>query len=178
MLPNLITGVRLLALVPLYVLVAHGGEASRGAALALFLLAGASDIADGWLARRLGLGSAFGAFLDLVADRLLTLAAVAGLIAAGRLPGGWAAAGLVLVVRDLAVAGLNETFAGLGIRVTPAEKAKVALQFLGLALLIAPGWAEAQLWIGRGALGLAALLAALLTLGYVRRALGPSAGAA
>ncbi|HYD27859.1 CDP-alcohol phosphatidyltransferase family protein [Brevundimonas sp.] len=173
MLPNLITGVRLLALVPLYVLVAHGGEPARGAALALFLLAGASDVVDGWLARRMGLSSAFGAFLDLIADRLLTLAAVVGLIAAGHLPGVWAAAGLLLVVRDLVVAGLNETFAGLGIRVTTAEKAKVALQFLGLALLIAPAGVEAQVWAGRGALGLSALLAAILTVGYVRRASAP-----
>ena len=174
MLPNLITGVRLLALVPLYVLIAHGGTGERGLALAVFLLAGASDVVDGWLARRLGLSSAFGAFLDLIADRLLTLAAVVGLIAAGQLPGVWAAAGLLLVVRDLVVAGLNESFAGLGIRVTPAEKAKVALQFLGLALLIAPPLGEAQVWLGRGALGLSAVLAAFLTVGYVRRALVPN----
>ena len=174
MLPNLITGVRLLALVPLYVLIAHGGTGERGLALAVFLLAGASDVVDGWLARRLGLSSAFGAFLDLIADRLLTLAAVVGLIAAGRLPGVWAAAGLLLVVRDLVVAGLNESFAGLGIRVTPAEKAKVALQFLGLALLIAPPLGEAQVWLGRGALGLSAVLTAFLTVGYVRRAVVPN----
>lgn len=170
--PNLITSLRLLVLIPLYLLIANGDEAGRWIALGLFLLAGASDILDGWMARRMGLASPFGAFLDLVADRLLTLTAVVGLITAGVLPGVWAGIGLMLVVRDFAVAGLNEAFPGqLAIRVSPTEKLKVALQFLGFGLLIAPQAAMAQTAAGLGALGLCALFAAVLTVVYVRRAL-------
>ena len=171
MLPNLITALRLAVLVPLFMCLTDGSVAGRWAALALFLFAGASDVLDGWLARRMNLTSAFGSFLDLIADRLLTLVSVAGLVAAGILSGVWAVAGLALVARDFLVAGLNERFGDLGIRTGAGETAKVTLQFIGLALLAAPPIFSGQASAGRWSLAASALAAAWLGLVYIRRAL-------
>lgn len=174
--PNLITALRLVLLVPLYWLLTHGGPTERWAALAVFLTAGASDIADGWLARRLGKTSALGAMLDLLADRLLTLTTLAGLIASQSLEGPFVAAALVLVGRDLAVAGLNEALPGrLSITVSLTERVKVALQFIGMALLIAPlvwtlGGYVNQYELGAWCLALAALLACVTLADYASRA--------
>jgi cardiolipin synthase len=79
MVSNAITIFRTLLTLPLFVLLAFGGNA--WAALALFLGAGALDMVDGKVARARNETSAFGAMIDLVGDRLLTFAAVTGLIA-------------------------------------------------------------------------------------------------
>lgn len=171
MLANLITGIRLLTLGPLYWLITQESASARWAALAVFALAGLSDILDGWIARRYGLTSRFGAFLDLVADRLLTMVSLTALLVGGALPGWWALAGLLLIGRCVVVASLGEAFGDQGLKVTGFEKAKIALQFLGLSLLIAPTLFSSQVLLGRASLGLAALAAAWLVSGYVRRAL-------
>jgi CDP-diacylglycerol--glycerol-3-phosphate 3-phosphatidyltransferase len=139
MIPNIITSLRILLLFPLFGLLATGALEWRWAALACFLLAGLTDVLDGWLARKLNQTSALGAILDLIADRLLTLAAVAGLMLAGGLGPLAAVAGVVLLVRDIVVSALNEALPGkLAIRVSMLERFKIALQIVGLALLIAP----------------------------------------
>lgn len=66
--PNLITALRLLLLVPLVYLLL---QQQFAAALVVFAVAGASDAADGFLARRYGWGSPLGAILDPLADKLL-----------------------------------------------------------------------------------------------------------
>jgi len=171
MLANLITSVRLLALVPLYLLIVQDTVAARWAALAVLGVAGLSDILDGWVARRFGLTSRFGAFLDLVADRLLTMVSLIALLTVGALPGWWALAGLVLVGRFVVVAGLGEAFGDQGLKVTRLEKVKIGLQFLGLALLIAPPVFAAQGTVGRASLAMAAVMTIWLVSGYVRTAL-------
>jgi CDP-diacylglycerol--glycerol-3-phosphate 3-phosphatidyltransferase len=171
MLANQITAVRLLALIPLYWLIMQEGTVARWAALAVFALAGLSDILDGWVARRFGLTSRFGAFLDLAADRLLTMMSLTALLVVGSLPGWWALAALVLIARCVVVASLGEAFGDQGLQVTGFEKAKIALQFLGVALLIAPPLSPAQPLVGRVCLALAAVIAAWLVSGYIRRAL-------
>ncbi len=170
MIANLITSVRLVLLVPLFVLASGAEPGMRWAGLGVFLLAGATDVLDGHVARRLGEVSKGGALLDLVADRLLTLVAVTAVAAAGALPGPWLVAGVALVGRDLVVASLNEALPGqLDIRVSPLERVKIALQFAGLGLLITPLAAGHD--IGRMALAAAAALAGVAVLDYVRRAI-------
>ncbi len=195
MISNAITVFRTLLTIPLFALLAFGGNA--WVALALFLGAGALDMVDGKVARARGETSAFGAMLDLLGDRLLTLAAVLGLVIgseAFRLP---AMLGIVFVVRDLVVASLNEALPGkLEIRVGIIEKFKVATAFLGLSLLIAAegfwraateqaaampdapdaGWGTLMFGVVAGQAGAVALaLSATLTLitvvAYWRRAL-------
>jgi CDP-diacylglycerol--glycerol-3-phosphate 3-phosphatidyltransferase len=74
--PNLISAARL-ASVPCLLWVAAGGWHDVFAWL--LLAAGASDLLDGWLARRFGWVSRFGAMLDSIADVMLTLTAIIGL---------------------------------------------------------------------------------------------------
>jgi len=71
-LPNLLTAARLAAAPALALLLAMHG---MGAALCVFAFAGISDAADGFLAKRYGLATRFGRYLDPAADKLLMLAA-------------------------------------------------------------------------------------------------------
>jgi CDP-diacylglycerol--glycerol-3-phosphate 3-phosphatidyltransferase/cardiolipin synthase len=181
---NAVTTLRLLLLVPLGALLLCGTDAaSRWEALGVFLAAGLSDILDGFLARRLGQASAFGAVLDLVADRLLTAVTVIALIAAGTLRGWAVAPAVVLILRDLIVASLNEALPGLlAIRVSALERFKIAAQFTALALLIAPDVRRPELRLslhdaGVILLGIAALLALVTVADYWRRALREFAAA-
>ncbi|MER2264269.1 CDP-alcohol phosphatidyltransferase family protein [Methylobacterium oxalidis] len=98
-LPNLITFGRLVLVPVILVLI---GQGAWGAALALFLVAGASDALDGFLAKRFGLQSELGAILDPLADKALLVSVFVALTAAGALPA-WLLA--VVIGRDLAVLG-------------------------------------------------------------------------
>jgi cardiolipin synthase (CMP-forming) len=132
MVSNTITLFRTFLTLPLLLLLAFNGDARI--ALALFLGAGLLDMVDGKVARARNETSAFGAMIDLLGDRLLTAATVIGLIAGGSTI---ALVGLVLVLRDLVVAGLNEALPGkLEIKVSLLEKAKIVAAFAGLSLLI------------------------------------------
>jgi phosphatidylglycerophosphate synthase len=132
MVSNAITLFRTFLTLPLLWLLAFNGDARI--ALALFLGAGLLDMVDGKVARARNETSAFGAMIDLLGDRLLTAATVIGLIAGGSTV---ALIGLVLVLRDFVVAGLNEALPGkLEIKVSALEKVKIVAAFLGLSLLI------------------------------------------
>jgi CDP-diacylglycerol--glycerol-3-phosphate 3-phosphatidyltransferase len=175
MIPNILTACRIIFIVPLLGFLVFRPEL-RWAALGCFLLAGVTDVLDGFIARRFGLTSAFGAMFDKIADRLLTLGAVVGLISADILSGAFALVGLVLVARDLIVASFNEALPGkLGIRVSAFEKVKIAFCYGGLAILIAPPlWSDAavnQAAVGRGCLVVGAAMIAWTIVTYGRRAL-------
>ena len=138
MLPNLITGLRLVLLVPLYLCLAGGGEEGRWTALGLYLFAGLTDVLDGRLARALGQTSRLGHALDRMADGLLTLTAVVGLLASGVMQGWPAAAGLIVIGRGFVVTGLEHAYPDrLNIDVSPMEKVKITLQFIGLSVMMA-----------------------------------------
>ncbi|OSX76816.1 hypothetical protein BU14_0175s0009 [Porphyra umbilicalis] len=118
------------------------------AAAAVFAGAAVTDWADGYLARRLGATSAFGAFLDPVADKLMVCTAFVCL-AAG--VGGWGraaviAAAAVTVCREVGVSALREWMAGCGVRsvvrVGVWGKVKTAVQMAALTLLLGcwGGW--------------------------------------
>ena len=136
---NFITLLRIAFLPFIYVALASGGDAGRWAGLALFTLAALTDLIDGYVARTTGTASPLGAMLDLGADRLLTLVTVAGLLVGGALGPLAMAAGVVMVARDLVVATFGEAL-GKGGRMVESklERPKIALQFMGLGLLIFP----------------------------------------
>lgn len=141
-LPTAITWVRVAA-VPLFMVLFHGGGLGLRphqidqVAASLFLVAALSDWLDGWLARRLGQTSAFGAFLDPVADKLLVAAALVELVALQRIPT-WIA--VVIIGREIAVSALREWMATLGRRqhvaVNALGKAKTLAQMLAILLLL------------------------------------------
>lgn len=100
LLPNLITGLRILLIPPFLWLLLQG---CYGGALALFVLAGASDGVDGFLAKRYGWRSPLGAVLDPLADKLLMLCAYLALGWLAALP--WWLVGMVVVRDGIIVAG-------------------------------------------------------------------------
>lgn len=109
------------------------------ATTAVFVLAGITDWFDGYLARRLNQTSAFGAFLDPVADKLMV--AVALILLMQTHPSAWMAVPAAIIIgREIAVSALREWMAELGQRAHVAVsflgKYKTALQMLALILLL------------------------------------------
>lgn len=104
-------------------------------ATSLFALASITDFLDGWLARNLNMQSAFGRFLDPLADKLLVLACLIELVHLGRTPA-WLVA--LLLSREVAITGLRAIAADEGFEV-PSDrwgKWKTALQMVGLVGLL------------------------------------------
>jgi CDP-diacylglycerol---glycerol-3-phosphate 3-phosphatidyltransferase len=104
-LPNLLTVFRIL-LIPVLVAVLLN-EVPSGDAIAagVFALASATDVADGYLARRHGTVSNFGKLMDPLADKLLVTAALVSLVALDELAS-WVA--MVIIAREFAVTGLRQ----------------------------------------------------------------------
>ncbi len=107
----------------------------------LLLLGGLSDAADGWLARRAGGGSVWGARLDPLTDKILFLAPLLWLGAAGALPL-WAI--WLLLARELLISGWRAR-QGSGGPASWGGKAKTILQCAALLLLLWPGGGSALL---------------------------------
>ncbi len=95
--PNFITVLRMAAAPPLAWLIFAGHEIE---ALALAVVAGASDAVDGWLAKRNGWTSRLGGLLDPIADKLLLAAAFVGLAITEMLPA-WLC--VLVLGRDLVI---------------------------------------------------------------------------
>ena len=106
-LPNLLSLGRI-ALVPVIVaLVYSSSPGARAVAGMVFVVASITDFLDGWLARRHGITTALGQFLDPLADKLLVASALIMMVGYGpspRVPA-WMVA--TIVVRELAVTGLR-----------------------------------------------------------------------
>ena len=109
------------------------------ASAAVFILAAVTDWLDGWIARRYHQFSAFGAFLDPVADKLMVAVALF-LIVQGH-PTPWMAFwASVIVGREIAVSALREWMAELGqratVKVATIGKIKTVAQMVALACLL------------------------------------------
>ena len=105
----------------------------------LFILAAITDWLDGYLARRMNITSAFGRFLDPVADKLMVAAALIVLVQ-------WnpniimAIAAIVIISREIAVSALREWMAELGNRTSVAVsyvgKLKTTFQMVAITVLL------------------------------------------
>ena len=104
-LPNLLTVFRILLVPVLVVVLLSEVFDSDWPAAAVFALASATDVADGYLARKHGMESNFGRLWDPLADKLLVTAALISLVDLGRLDA-WVA--MVIVSREFAVTGLRQ----------------------------------------------------------------------
>ena len=125
-LPNALTIGRLAALPVLLVVLITAEGPTSGLAAAIFAVLGVSDLLDGYLARRLGAESRFGRIADPLADRLLVLVALVGLLLLDRIAA-WGPA--VLIVRELIVIGGFAALLrhGIEMRVDIAGKVSSAL---------------------------------------------------
>ena len=135
------------------------------AACAAFALAGITDSLDGYYARKLGLTSRLGAFLDPVADKLIVAAALVLIVSKDPR---WfvAITAIVIIGREVAVSALREWMAEIGargrIRVSVIAKYKTIMQIVGLSLLL---YRENLFFIPTYSLGLIlTAIAAVLTL--------------
>jgi CDP-diacylglycerol--glycerol-3-phosphate 3-phosphatidyltransferase len=133
--PNMLTGLRIAAVPVVVCLLLFPGRMPSFLAGLCFVLAGATDFLDGFLARRHRLVSRVGKFLDPLADKLLVSAALIMLIPLGRVPA-WMA--FLIVGRELAVTGLRALAAAEGIILAPDRwgKTKTLLQMAALTGLI------------------------------------------
>ncbi|RRQ20538.1 CDP-diacylglycerol--glycerol-3-phosphate 3-phosphatidyltransferase [Thiohalobacter thiocyanaticus] len=128
-LPNLLTLLRL-ALIPVFVLVFYLPFGwAHVAVTAIFGIAAITDWLDGYLARRWGETSAFGAFLDPVADKLMVAVALVLLIErvpVVGMPGVlMAIPAAVIIGREITISALREWMAEIG------ERARVAVSVIG-----------------------------------------------
>ncbi|MBI4893959.1 MAG: CDP-diacylglycerol--glycerol-3-phosphate 3-phosphatidyltransferase [Acidobacteria bacterium] len=112
-------------------------------ALAIFLAAAATDLLDGYLARRWNQITTVGMLLDPIADKLLISAALIGLVQVHRVPG-WMA--VLIIGREFAVSGLRSIAASEGYTIQASElgKTKMVTQVLAIALTLA---AVEQVWL-------------------------------
>jgi CDP-diacylglycerol--glycerol-3-phosphate 3-phosphatidyltransferase len=147
-LPNALTLARLAALPALVaVLVAAEGPTSPLAA-GIFGAVGATDFLDGILARRLGAESRFGRIADPLADRLLVVVGLVGVILLDRLH---PAAPAILMAREVLVVAAFAVLLRLGIemRVDMAGKVSSALTMFaaGAAILLDQTWVDVLVWV-------------------------------
>lgn len=171
-LPTSLTLLRI-ALIPVFVVVFF--LSFKGANLlcsALFGLAALTDWLDGYLARRLGQTSAFGAFLDPVADKLMVAAALVLLVQA--IPTAlMAVAAVIIIGREIAISALREWMAQIGkqgrVAVSMIGKLKITAQMVAVLLLLyrEPVGGFPTLQIGLGFLVVAAVLTLWSMLHYL-----------
>ncbi len=137
--PNSLTLFRI-AIIPVFVgLFYLDAEWVNEVLTGLFVAAAVTDWLDGYLARRLQQTSAFGAFLDPVADKLMVAAALVLLLQAD--PRALIAIPAVVIIgREIAISALREWMAELGqrstVRVAMVGKLKTAAQMLSITFLL------------------------------------------
>jgi CDP-diacylglycerol--glycerol-3-phosphate 3-phosphatidyltransferase len=136
---NFLTVSRIALVIPFAAMFFLEAPWALSAALAIFVLASASDFLDGFVARARKEESRLGAALDPLADKLLVAAALLLLVRNGVIRDADVIAALAILLREILVGGLREALAreGTGLPVTPVAKWKTTAQFAGLALLLA-----------------------------------------
>ena len=167
--PTSVTWIRIL-LIPIFVGVYYFPEnvlswpAKNWIGAAVFSLAAITDWFDGYLARKLGAVSAFGAFLDPVADKLMVAAALILLVQLGRAE---AYLAIIIIGREITVSALREWMAQIGrsrrVSVAFIGKVKTVAQMTALIALLL--WEDVIPGVSTPLLGTLALyIAAILTL--------------
>ncbi|MGK7296423.1 MAG: CDP-diacylglycerol--glycerol-3-phosphate 3-phosphatidyltransferase [Candidatus Wenzhouxiangella sp. M2_3B_020] len=173
--PTILTLIRIV-LIPVLVLAFYLPYGwSNEAAVGIFIAAGLTDWADGWIARRYGLTSPFGAFLDPVADKLIV--AVALILIVQRHPDILlAVSAAVILGREITISALREWMAELGqrarVKVSRVGKSKTIFQMVAIGFLLygAPLWGLPILRIGKILLVVAAVLTIWSMIIYLRSA--------
>ncbi len=183
-LPILLTWLRIVAiplLIAVYYLPSSWASPHERdlAATAIFVAAAFTDWADGYLARKLNQTSAFGAFLDPVADKLMVAAALIVLVQIGRTD---AIVATIIIGREITISALREWMAQIGaaksVAVSMLGKFKTAAQMTAIPLLLYHGdflGSESQ-YLGNWLIWIAALLT-LWSMGYYLRMAWPAIAA-
>ncbi|OIR11087.1 CDP-diacylglycerol--glycerol-3-phosphate 3-phosphatidyltransferase [mine drainage metagenome] len=164
--PNLLTWFRIL-MIPVFVAVFYVSNDTLSLhekhllTTFLFWLAAITDWLDGYLARALNQGSAFGAFLDPVADKLMVAAALIVLVKLNLVD---VIIAFIIIGREITISALREWMAQLGnsksVAVSMLGKFKTAFQMLAILFLLyqEPLFGISTLWWGTFLIYLAAVL--------------------
>src|SRR5690625_2405674 len=139
----------------------------------LFILAAVTDWFDGWLARRWQQTSAFGAFLDPVADKLMVAAALLVLLSLQRID---AVIAFIIIGREITISALREWMAKLGasdsVAVHQLGKFKTAAQMVAIPCLLyaQPVQGFSLLFLGKVLIVVAAVLTLWSMFYYLKKA--------
>jgi len=133
--PNVLTMLRITVVPVLFFLLLSPGPTWSLVIAGLFVLASFTDMLDGWVARRYGIVTTMGKFLDPIADKLVVNTAMILMIPIGRIPA-WVAA--VIVIRDFVVDGIRSIASadGIVIAASPLGKQKTVCQAFAVTALI------------------------------------------
>ncbi len=140
--PTMLTWLRIVAIPVIIVVFAMplAAETRNLVATVLFVAVALTDWADGYLARKLGQTSAFGAFLDPVADKFLVCACLLVLVEMGRVD---TLVALVIIGREIAISALREWMAQIGasrsVAVHIVGKLKTTVQMVAIPFLLYDG---------------------------------------
>ena len=175
--PTLMTWTRIVA-IPLIVGIFYlplDVASQNQIATVMFVIFALTDWLDGYLARKLNQTSAFGAFLDPVADKFLVCACLLVLVHLGRTD---VFVALIIIGREIAISALREWMAQIGasrsVAVHMIGKVKTTVQMVAIPFLLldAPlfGWLDTGTW-GQVLIWLAALLTVWSMVYYLQKAL-------
>ncbi len=134
-LPNGITLARI-ASIPVFLLFTwYESRVNSLVAALIFVVSGATDFLDGWLARRRGLVTVIGKFIDPLADKLVVVSALIMLVHLGRVAA-WVV--IVIMAREFIITGLRAVASSEGIFIAPSQegKYKTTLQIAAIAFLL------------------------------------------
>ena len=134
-LPNLLTFLRIVMIPLVILLLDRGGPRDCLWAAGVYGLAAFTDLLDGWLARRRGLVSLLGKFLDPLADKLIVAAVLVWLVPMGRISA-WVV--VLLLSRELTITALRGIASSEGLVISAGSegKLKTAFQMVGILCLI------------------------------------------
>ncbi|HJW54786.1 MAG TPA: CDP-diacylglycerol--glycerol-3-phosphate 3-phosphatidyltransferase [Burkholderiaceae bacterium] len=177
--PILLTWLRV-ALIPLVVGVFYLPDTwlspfeKSAASTAVFIIAAVTDWFDGFLARRWNETSAFGAFLDPVADKLMVAGALLVLVQFNRIN---AVIAFVIIGREIAISALREWMAQIGasksVAVSSVGKIKTTAQMIAIPMLLyhdmVGSMIDTRIW-GSWLLDIAAILTVWSMFYYLRKA--------
>jgi len=131
-LPNILTMLRIAAIPLLVVLLLSPSREAGFWAAALFAIASITDWLDGYLARRMGIETVFGKFLDPIADKLIVMAALIMILPFNRVPA-WMV--LVILGREIIITGLRGLASTEGIVIPASNLGKFKTIFQIVAIL-------------------------------------------
>ena len=130
--PNILTMMRIAAIPLMAFFLLSPSKPAGFWAAAIFALASITDWLDGYLARRMGIVTVFGKFLDPIADKLIVMAAMIMILPFGRVPA-WMV--LVILGREIVITGLRGIASSEGIVIQASELGKFKTIFQIVAIL-------------------------------------------
>lgn len=155
-LPNKLTIFRVILIVPFVVLLLGGEEGWFGnnilipnlIALAIFIIASLTDLADGKIARKYNMVTNFGKFMDPLADKLLVCSALIALVELGRIPA-WIV--IIIIAREFIISGFRLVASDNGVVIAASYwgKFKTTFQMVMVCLMLVnvPGMEVMWPWL-------------------------------